>query len=841
MKKAATLLLIVLLIAPLFVAVASPDAAEGIDSMQDIEPTISFKESMMASRNIRVAIYDESNTTVPLKSDALGLTNNITEVAAILVGAGYQVTLITTDDILDYRLTTASFDVFIMVNNLPRESISKLVKDFWLGGGGLLTFHGALSYLYYESIIIPSWDVDVGDGMYWGYFSSDNQNVTARHSTMKDYNVGDVLTERNNLWATAWERVLIGTLGFEAEATKADDFTILMNNGNTADFITAFSMDNTHEGGRVVHLPGDGYSIPAAFESIITDSIHWLAPRPKAKILYDLSHDPWLTADPWDGGYEAFYFSPWRTGLVNRSYTVDKLHPSSEGNLTYPNLEPYDMLVVNQPMADYTQAEVQAVEQWVQDGGALFVVGDNAGVPDNYRLNELIEPFGIQFNHTLPTYVGVFSDYDMHPTTEGCASLSYIGSARLNISGAAYPIWRYTPGDIAVAATEYGHGRVLVIPDANSVVDAWIGDANNFHFAMNIVNWLTSYDAKTLVYVDTASHDPNTLLYRGPVAQALNDIGLKFLLTYSYTYFNLSLHSENWELVVYDNINYGTSIIFEEILDYVRAGGRMVFSTWTYSNALATELNNYIGFEYAGNYFSPQPPIHVWNPGAGIFNNPNPYGAGNISSNIDYSFGLECQNLTVFDNATALAGLDSTTSTTNASIVLGAGGRVIVNGMLLSMYMNDTDDSTYPDAVEIWENEIAFLMKPSIDAPADVEYIEGTTGNLIAWHPDSLIPFKYEVEMDGVPDGTEPWDGGPVSYGIDGLANGTYVFTITIFDRAGYTAVDEVTVTVLEIPPTTTEPPPMPPLDTTILIIIAAAAGVVIIIMLIVMRKRGAE
>jgi hypothetical protein len=731
-----------------------------------------------------------------------------------------------------------------MVNNLPRESISKLVRDFWLGGGGLLTFHGALSYLYYESIIIPEWDVDVGGSLYWGYFLSDDQNVTARHSTMKDYHVGDVVTERSNFWATAWERVLIGTSGFEDEATKADDFTILMNNGNVLDYITAFSIDNTHEGGRVVHLPGDGYSIPAAFESIITDSVHWLAPRPKARILYDMTHDPYLTADPWDGGYEAFYLSPWRDGLVNRSYTVDKLHPSSEGNLTYANLEPYDMLMVNQPMADYSPAEILAVEQWVQDGGALFVVGDNAGVPDNYRLNELIEPFGIQFNHTLPTYAGAFSDFDMHPTTEGCTTLSYLGSARLNISGDAYPIWRYTPGDIAVAATEYGDGRVLVIPDANSVFDAWIGDAHNFKFAMNIANWLTSFDAKILGYVDTASHDPNMLLYRGPVAQALNDLGLKFLLTHSYNYFNLSLHQEEWDLVVYDNINYFTYYIFDEILDYIEEGGRMVFSTWLYSRLEAVELNNYIGYEYAGNNFSPQPPIHIWNPGSGIFNNPNPYAAGNISSNVDYSFGLECQNLTVFDNATALAGLDPTPSTTSASIVLGAGARVIVNGMLLSMYMNDTDDSTYADAVEIWENEIAFLLKPGIDSPADVEYMEGTTGHNIVWHPDSLMPFRYEVEMDGSPELTRLWDGGPISYSVDGLENGTYVFTIEVYDRAGYTAEDEVIVTVLEAPPTsptTTEPPPLPPIDPTILIIIAAAAGVAIIIIIIVMRKRGSE
>jgi hypothetical protein len=60
----------------------------------------------------------------------------------------------------------------------------------------------------------------------------------------------------------------------------------------------------------------------------------------------------------------------------------------------------------------------------------------------------------------------------------------------------------------------------------------------------------------------------------------------------------------------------------------------------------------------------------------------------------------------------------------------GAGGKVIVKGPLLLSYNDDTGNTTYPDNLELWENEIAFLHydRPTINHPDNVTYMETQTG-----------------------------------------------------------------------------------------------------------------
>jgi hypothetical protein len=216
---------------------------------------------------------------------------------------------------------------------------------------------------------------------------------------------------------------------------------------------------------------------------------------------------------------------------------------------------------------------------------------------------------------------------------------------------------------------------------------------------------------------------------------------------------------------------------------------------------------------------------------------PNDYAAANFTPG--FAYGDEGDFLTVFSNATALAGYYNVSAEGNASIVLGLNDRVIFNGLLINEYVDDLDDSTYVDAFELWENEIAFMLRPTIDHPSDVGYEEGTTGYSIEWTPSSEMPWSYSIERESTTVDSGSWNGGPLSISIDGLANGTYVYEITVYDNVGYSASDSVTVNVTAVPPTTPTTGPGAPLDLTTLLIIAAAAGVVIIIVLVVvMRKK---
>ena len=112
------------------------------------------KASQFVPRNIRVAIYDEPNVTVPSYGISV-LTYNYSNIESILTSAGYIVSNLTTTQILNHELTTAKYDIFILVDNLPRESIVNDVKEFWLGGGAILSFDSAISYLCYAGILPP--------------------------------------------------------------------------------------------------------------------------------------------------------------------------------------------------------------------------------------------------------------------------------------------------------------------------------------------------------------------------------------------------------------------------------------------------------------------------------------------------------------------------------------------------------------------------------------------------------------------------------------------------------------------------------------------------------------
>ncbi|NHJ14549.1 MAG: hypothetical protein EAX95_12795 [Candidatus Thorarchaeota archaeon] len=67
----------------------------------------------------------------------------------------------------------------------------------------------------------------------------------------------------------------------------------------------------------------------------------------------------------------------------------------------------------------------------------------------------------------------------------------------------------------------------------------------------------------------------------------------------------------------------------------------------------------------------------------------------------------------------------------------------------------------------------------------EVEYAEGSIGNTIEWDVTSTTPLYYEVYRDGSLIGTEPWDGSPIEYNVDGLSLGDYNYTIRAYYGSG--------------------------------------------------------
>ena len=857
MKKGIPVLVISLFIVSILSF--SPAALTDVET----ESAINFDDSLLTAseyvpRDIRVAIYDETNTTTPAYATDGGVgKNNATGLRDILEGYGYDVTLLDVQDISNSELTTANYDVFCLPDNYPRENITYRVMDFWLGGGGLLIFDSSAVFLCSFGIL-PSEAIGTsGSGTYWT-FNGNDVVIAERHPVTKSVS-GTINTIGSNslVWYFPW---LLGT-------SIASDLTNAASSGVSSDWSMVLAYDPSDRGGKVVTIQIDLENDPSPeFYPIYSDAVDWVAPRPKARVLYDLTHQPWTPTDTWEWAGDANYLTTYRDGLVANSHTVDKLHPSALGNLTAENLAPYDMLVTNQPMLNFSDTEILAVEEWVLAGGGLFVVGDNPNVIDNHHLDDLIVPFGIQFNTTVTPYDQVVSTFDMHPTTEGCTSLTYHGSTSLVLSGGAYPIWSYAPGEVAAAASEYGEGRVVVICDANSVLDTWIVESNNEQFAMNVANWLTTSSATVLLYHDNAPTPiPSYNFYRTAVANALNELGIEFMLTFDRDYFNLSLNSQDWDLVISDaNGGSGTPVAnYRFILEHLENGGKLIMRDFWFKHPNGTlgydlALFSYIGFEGTGaSITSGAPTVYMWNEYHYVFNRPVDFAVDHFDSTANF-YGTDWTNVTLLGNATAIAGVTPSPEVNQSAIILGVEGRALCNMFSISQYFDDFDDSTYADNFELWLNEIAYMMRPTIDSLGDLVIDLYDDPNEFTWNPHSYAPGDYQIKRNSTIISTQVWDGSSITVDVSGLSVGVYLFELMVRDHVGFRTNNAITVTIEDSTPTTTttttttdttttgttssptsttEPPPGDG-DITMILIIAGAVGVVIIIVIIIITKK---
>ncbi len=806
-------ILVIMLSMPLL-AVPNPSTV-GIVQAEDLRPESSPEgtglPSEIAYQDLRIAVYAEPDTSLPPYATGGTYTDNFENVYNFFEAMGYEVTELTTGQILAGLLVTADFDVLVLVDNLPREDITNNIMDFWLGGGSILSFNSAIGFLFYSGMLDELFTgtfqlAPVAVPGMWAYYMTDNTTVAQRHPVTIDFVEDETLVDMNGN-ITIWNNMdMPGILG--------ERLIPLCMHNSIPTIGYAFAYDDPDRGGKIVQLPGTCEVLSDSIRALTVAAVDWLAPRPKARILFDLSHQPYYGVDIWDPNAnfgDRFY--RWRDLLVNRSYAFDKLTIDGAGHLTPDLLEKYDMLIINTPDTNFTTDEFNAIGDWVNDGGGLFVMGEwnfSAFAYSNLVVNTLGNLFEMSlfldtyYSDVTPTSLGT------HPIFESATTLGYAGGSYVNFTGTAYPLYVDGP-NVIMAANTHGEGRVILLGDINLASSHMEQAPGNREFAINAANWLTSGDANILVYADTSegNHDPNENVYTGPVAQALCDLGLKFQLHYSILFFNLALQEKEWDMVVVDNNNHGISSYFDELLAYVESGGKLIMATWGYSSSLGDGLFAYLGYEYAGPMYDIPPQVHIWDDGHPIFNYPQNHVGTYYNASSDFGYGVEGANLDTLNNGTALAGFDMTPGSDNASIILGAGGRAISNAMLLTFYMDDMDDSTYPDAVELWEAEIAFLYfeRPMLSDQANIEYEAGTTGHTAHWTYTSGIPAFYVLRVDGVIEETGRVIDPSLLISMDGYAPGTYTIRLTVFDRALYPVSDTFVLTVTDsVDPTIDSP-----------------------------------
>lgn len=257
------------------------------------------------------------------------------------------------------------------------------------------------------------------------------------------------------------------------------------------------------------------------------------------RVLVDEIHSVWefstLKLDKeWYGDnstYNAYCMVEW----LNDSYDVDRVVSPSyrdwnvswatkveaeivSERLTYDLLKNYDILIIKTP-SRYATEEADAIEQFVKEGGGLFLIGDHTNYDGtSTNLNQIAKKFGLEFCFdSVNTIKGRLYSYERgllpHPCVKYTQSLDFMTGCSLTTSLDTEPVilgfgLEAEPGEYAssgffretrmmdptritdttfgpinqAAAKKYGKGRVVAFPDSTIISNfrIFFGGTPNF-------------------------------------------------------------------------------------------------------------------------------------------------------------------------------------------------------------------------------------------------------------------------------------------------------------------------------------------------------------------------
>jgi Domain of unknown function (DUF4350) len=259
----------------------------------------------------------------------------------------------------------------------------------------------------------------------------------------------------------------------------------------------------------------------------------------KARLLFDLAHaHPQVPGAGLDKETFTYYGNTsWHSLLKTLGRGGVSSDLFLEGEITRSLLDDYDLFCLyfpEVPARPLTGQELNALEEWVREGGGLFVVGEhtNAG-RSSERLNPLLAKFGLELvygtvvdedcTYSFPAW-DKYSDFTKHPVTQGVRAVgvrtgcpikinnshpdrpvglmassptAFLDDWNPDLPGSAYcgdfirqpdePQGRY----FLLAAATPGAGRVVVVGDHNVFDNVMVRYADNLKLALQAWNWLS--------------------------------------------------------------------------------------------------------------------------------------------------------------------------------------------------------------------------------------------------------------------------------------------------------------------------------------------------------------
>ncbi len=221
------------------------------------------------------------------------------------------------------------------------------------------------------------------------------------------------------------------------------------------------------------------------------------------KVLFDFTKDEDAGNADWtiDGAYSDF-----ADALRNEGFVVDSLGTGT-GTITSSDLDGYNVFVIPEPQDEFSSGEIDAIVNFVQNGGGLVYIADHNNSDrnndgwDSWHIWNNNLNFDSTFNITLTsTESGTGSNNEVTDIasvpilTDGVNSFGIWSGTTMQVSGNAKIAANQTISGIkypVLAYSTYGLGRVVVHCDSSTFDD---GSADSSNSGDNLYDGWSQYD-----------------------------------------------------------------------------------------------------------------------------------------------------------------------------------------------------------------------------------------------------------------------------------------------------------------------------------------------------------
>ncbi len=159
----------------------------------------------------------------------------------------------------------------------------------------------------------------------------------------------------------------------------------------------------------------------------------------------------------------------------------------------------------------FANQEIEAIKEYVEEGGSLFVLYEYEVNRWKSNINELLSCFDIKLEDNIviaqyespsgPQMVTQFAtrSFSQHPICNGLRQVSYYAGCSVSSNLITSDRAVIGPnGETLMLAAQFGNGRVCVIGDTDLFALPYVKQYDNFSLLVNIFQWLTGVDTPKL-------------------------------------------------------------------------------------------------------------------------------------------------------------------------------------------------------------------------------------------------------------------------------------------------------------------------------------------------------